>query len=170
MPAGGAAVFIAEREMPAHLVYRRLGKAYTVGSRSGSAGRATSWSNHSSAFDVRSGLQDIIPNYGDDSVCPWIQMIAPRKGAGAPEPLSKTSDDTYGGQETQQRFEKQVRAALNARPKPLQTLVPVGLPAQSKKRLAKNLRAKAGKNPRSTNGTNLPCRVHSLLRPEPWQR
>jgi hypothetical protein len=40
----------------------------------------------------------------------------------------------YSDQETQQRFEKLVRAALNTRPKPLKSMTPKGVPAQSKKR------------------------------------
>jgi hypothetical protein len=42
--------------------------------------------------------------------------------------------DQYSEQETQQRFDKLVRAALNTRPKPLKTMGPKGVPAQSKKR------------------------------------
>jgi hypothetical protein len=49
---------------------------------------------------------------------------------GAP---SKTSDHTYSEQETQQRFDKLVRAALNTKPKPLKTMGPKGVAAQSKK-------------------------------------
>jgi hypothetical protein len=46
----------------------------------------------------------------------------------------------YSEQETQQRFEKLVRRALNTRPKPLKSMGPKGMPSQSKKR-----RRKAGK-------------------------
>jgi hypothetical protein len=42
--------------------------------------------------------------------------------------------DQYSEQETQQRFDKLVRAALNTKPKPLKTMGPKGVPAQSKKR------------------------------------
>jgi hypothetical protein len=40
----------------------------------------------------------------------------------------------YGEQEAQQRFEKLVKSALNTRPKPLKSMTPKGVPAQSKKR------------------------------------
>jgi hypothetical protein len=39
----------------------------------------------------------------------------------------------YSEAETQQRFEKLVRAALNTRPKPLKTMAK-GMPSQSKKK------------------------------------
>jgi hypothetical protein len=42
--------------------------------------------------------------------------------------------DQYDEQETQQRFEKLVKSALNTRPKPLKSMTPKGVPAQSKKR------------------------------------
>jgi hypothetical protein len=42
--------------------------------------------------------------------------------------------DQFSEQETQQRFEKLVRAALNTRPKPLKVMGPKGVPAQSKKK------------------------------------
>jgi hypothetical protein len=45
----------------------------------------------------------------------------------------KPSDDQYTEQESQRRFEKLVRAALNTRPKPLKRMGPKGVPAQSKK-------------------------------------
>jgi hypothetical protein len=44
------------------------------------------------------------------------------------------SEGQFSEQETQQRFEKLVKAALNTRPKPLKTMGPKGVPAQSKKR------------------------------------
>jgi hypothetical protein len=44
------------------------------------------------------------------------------------------SDDQYGEQETQQRFEKLVDSALRTPPKPLKSMTPIGVPAQSKKR------------------------------------
>jgi hypothetical protein len=45
----------------------------------------------------------------------------------------KSSDDQYGEQEAEQRFEKLVRSALNTRPKPLKSMTPKGVPAQRKK-------------------------------------
>jgi hypothetical protein len=46
----------------------------------------------------------------------------------------QTQADEYSEQETQQRFEKLVRSALNTRPKPLKSMGPKGMPSQSKKR------------------------------------
>lgn len=46
----------------------------------------------------------------------------------------KPQQDTYTESETQQRFEKLVKAALKTRPKPLKSMGPKGVPAQSKKR------------------------------------
>lgn len=43
-------------------------------------------------------------------------------------------DEKYSEQEAQQRFEKLVRSALNTKPKPLKSMGPKGVPAQSKKR------------------------------------
>jgi hypothetical protein len=43
-------------------------------------------------------------------------------------------DENYTEEETQQRFEKLVRAALNTSPKPLKSMGPKGMPSQSKKR------------------------------------
>jgi hypothetical protein len=43
----------------------------------------------------------------------------------------------YSEQETEQRFNKLVRAALNTKPKPLKAMGPKGVPAQSKKRQKK---------------------------------
>jgi hypothetical protein len=43
-------------------------------------------------------------------------------------------EDQFSEQETQQRFNKLVRAALNTKPKPLKTMGPKGVLAQSKKR------------------------------------
>lgn len=54
--------------------------------------------------------------------------------------MRKPSSDQYSDQEAQQRFEKLVKAALNTRPKPLKSMEPKGVPAQSKKG-----RKKAGK-------------------------
>jgi hypothetical protein len=45
----------------------------------------------------------------------------------------KKNQDQFSEQETQQRFDKLVRAALNTKPKPLKTMGPKGVPAQSKK-------------------------------------
>jgi hypothetical protein len=42
--------------------------------------------------------------------------------------------EQYSEAETQQRFEKLVRSALNMRPKPLKSMGPKGMPSQSKKR------------------------------------
>jgi len=47
---------------------------------------------------------------------------------------STKSDDQYSDQEAQQRFEKLVDAALRTPPKPLKSMTPLGVPAQSKKR------------------------------------
>jgi hypothetical protein len=41
--------------------------------------------------------------------------------------------DQYSEQETQQRFEKLVKAALNTKTKTLKAMGPKGVPAQSKK-------------------------------------
>jgi hypothetical protein len=49
------------------------------------------------------------------------------------ETRKKTPEDQFSEQETQQRFEKLVRAALNTKPKPLKSIGPKGVPAQSKK-------------------------------------
>jgi hypothetical protein len=46
-------------------------------------------------------------------------------------------DEQYSEQESQRRFEKLVRAALNTCPKPLKTMTPKGALAQSKKRYKK---------------------------------
>ena len=47
-------------------------------------------------------------------------------------------NEQYGDAETQQRFEKLVRAALNTKPKPLKSMGPKGMPSQSKKRRNRN--------------------------------
>jgi hypothetical protein len=52
------------------------------------------------------------------------------------------ADDQFSEQETQQRFEKLVWAALNTKPKTLKAMRPKGVPAQSKKGRAKNSQAK----------------------------
>jgi hypothetical protein len=46
----------------------------------------------------------------------------------------KMAAESYSEAETQRRFEKLVRAALNTKPKPLKSMGPKGVPAQSKKR------------------------------------
>ncbi len=51
------------------------------------------------------------------------------------------TDDAYTEQEAQQRFEKLVKAALNTPPKPLKSMTPKGVPAQSKKRRKRTNRA-----------------------------
>jgi hypothetical protein len=52
--------------------------------------------------------------------------------------------EQFSDQETEQRFNKLVRAALNTRPKPLKTMERKGVPAQSKN-LAKTPQALLGK-------------------------
>jgi hypothetical protein len=47
--------------------------------------------------------------------------------------MGKGNADRFGEQGAQQRFEKLVKAALNPRPKPLKSMTPKGVPAQSKK-------------------------------------
>lgn len=44
------------------------------------------------------------------------------------------NDDQYSEQEAQQRFEKLVHVALKSPPKPIKSMTPKGVPAQSKKR------------------------------------
>ena len=51
--------------------------------------------------------------------------------------MAKGDNDQYSEQEAQRRFEKLVKAALNTRPKPLKSMGPEGVPAQSKKRRKK---------------------------------
>ena len=48
--------------------------------------------------------------------------------------VKSQSDAPYSEPEAQQRFEKLVKAALNTRPKPLKSIGPKGVRAQSKKR------------------------------------
>jgi spore germination protein GerM len=48
--------------------------------------------------------------------------------------VDKPSKDSYSEQEAQQRFAAAVKAALNTKPKPLKSMTPKGVPAQSKKR------------------------------------
>jgi hypothetical protein len=49
----------------------------------------------------------------------------------------------YSDAETQERFEQLVRRALNTKPKPLKSMGPRGVPAQSKKRHKKTTSRKA---------------------------
>jgi hypothetical protein len=46
-------------------------------------------------------------------------------------------DQQYDQGEIQRRFEKLVKSALNTRPKPLKSMGPKGVPAQSKKQRKK---------------------------------
>jgi hypothetical protein len=46
-------------------------------------------------------------------------------------------DDQYSEQETEQRFMNALKAAVNTPPKPLKSMGPKGVPAQSKKRRKK---------------------------------
>jgi hypothetical protein len=48
--------------------------------------------------------------------------------------MKQKLEDQFNEQETQLRFDKLVRAALNTKPKPLKTMGPRGMSAQSKKR------------------------------------
>jgi hypothetical protein len=50
---------------------------------------------------------------------------------------SITKDDQFSAEESQRRFEKLVKAALNTPPKPLKSMTPKGVHAQSKKRRQK---------------------------------
>jgi hypothetical protein len=43
-------------------------------------------------------------------------------------------DDQYSDEEAQRRFLAAVKAGLNTRPKPIKSMTPKGVPAQSKKR------------------------------------
>jgi len=43
-------------------------------------------------------------------------------------------NEQYSDEEAQRRFMTTVRAALNTRPKPIKSMGPKGVPAQSKKR------------------------------------
>jgi hypothetical protein len=46
----------------------------------------------------------------------------------------RTADQRYSEEEAQQRFLAAVKAGLNTKPKPLKSMTPKGVPAQSKKR------------------------------------
>ena len=43
-------------------------------------------------------------------------------------------NEQYSDEEAQRRFMTTVKAGLNTKPKPLKSMTPVGVPAQSKKR------------------------------------
>jgi hypothetical protein len=47
--------------------------------------------------------------------------------------MGKRSDEQYSEQEAQQRFLAALKAAVNTPPKPLKSMAPKGVPAQSKK-------------------------------------
>jgi hypothetical protein len=47
-------------------------------------------------------------------------------------------DDQYSEEEAQRRFMAAVKAGLNTRPKPLKSMTPKGVPAQSKKHKKRN--------------------------------
>jgi hypothetical protein len=46
----------------------------------------------------------------------------------------KQTDEEYSDEEAQRRFLAAVKAGLNTKPKPLKSMTPKGVPAQSKKR------------------------------------
>jgi hypothetical protein len=50
-------------------------------------------------------------------------------------PQTALENGEFSEQETQERFERLVRAALNTKPKPLKSMGRKGVPAQSKKRM-----------------------------------
>jgi len=50
-------------------------------------------------------------------------------------------NEQYSDEEAQQRFLAAVKAGLNAKPKPLKSITPKGVPAQSKKRQRKKTAA-----------------------------
>jgi hypothetical protein len=47
---------------------------------------------------------------------------------------TKRKDEPYSDEEAQRRFLAAVKAGLNTKPKPLKSIAPKGVPAQSKKR------------------------------------
>jgi hypothetical protein len=47
--------------------------------------------------------------------------------------MSEKQDDKYSEEEAQRRFVAAVKAGLNTKPKPLKSITPTGVPAQSKK-------------------------------------
>ena len=55
--------------------------------------------------------------------------------------MNEKPQDQYSETETQQRFEKLVKSALNTRPKTLKSMRPKGAPSQSKKRRKRHSRA-----------------------------
>ena len=52
-----------------------------------------------------------------------------------------SKSNEYGERETQRRFKTLVQVALNTRPKPLKSMTPKGVPAQSKKRRKRSKKA-----------------------------
>jgi hypothetical protein len=54
---------------------------------------------------------------------------------------TKQTNEQYSEQETQRRFERLVKSALNTSPKPLKSMGPKGMPSQSKKRRKKARKA-----------------------------
>jgi hypothetical protein len=54
---------------------------------------------------------------------------------------STKSDDQYSEEEAQRRFIAAVKAGLNTKPKPLKSMTPKGVQAQSKKRQKSKVRA-----------------------------
>jgi hypothetical protein len=48
--------------------------------------------------------------------------------------MPRDNSDQYSEREAQRRFKSLVHAALNTKPKPLKSMGPKGVPAQSKKR------------------------------------
>jgi len=48
--------------------------------------------------------------------------------------MMKREDDQYTKQEAQRRFMAALKAAVNTPPKPLKSMTPKGVPAQSRKR------------------------------------
>jgi hypothetical protein len=49
----------------------------------------------------------------------------------------QNGNDQYSDEEAEQRFIAAVKAGLNTKPKPLKSMTPKGVPAQSKKRRKK---------------------------------
>jgi hypothetical protein len=48
--------------------------------------------------------------------------------------MNKKPDEQYSDEEAQQRFVAAVKAGLNTKPKPLKSMTPKGVPAQSRKK------------------------------------
>jgi hypothetical protein len=55
------------------------------------------------------------------------------KGVAPPPERDRQNRKQCDEQETQRRFERLVKSALNTRPKPLKSMGPKGMPSQSKK-------------------------------------